>query len=56
MTSKVIVSYATTRGKLKTKIEPIELVDLKRAAVEIAEANKALYKVVLKKEIRLPWE
>lgn len=53
---KVVVAYATTRGTLKTKIEAIELVDLKRAAVDIAEANKAIYKVILRREIPLPWE
>lgn len=53
---KVVVSYASTRGKLKTNSEKTELIDLKRVVLEIAEANKALYKVVLNREIPFPWE
>lgn len=55
-TEKVNLNTATTRGKLKTKSESISQVDLKRIVVDIAEANKALYKMVLKKDIPLPWE
>lgn len=54
--NKVLISFATTRGKLKTTSDEVELVDLKRAVVEIAEANQALYKVVLGRDIPLPWE
>jgi len=53
---QVTISFATTRGKLKTNIDEVKVVDLKRVVVEIAEANKALYKAVLGREIPLPWE
>ncbi len=45
----------SARGKLKVSTEQVSLEDIKRAAIEIEEANRALYKLVLGRELQAAW-
>lgn len=55
-TGRVEMAVGSARGSLKTKVEAVSVEDIKRASVEIAEAQRALYKLVLRRELPLPWE
>lgn len=50
------LATGSARGKLNVKVEPVKVEDIRRAIVEINEAVRALYKLVLKREIAPPWE
>lgn len=55
-TGRVEMPIGSARGSLKTKVETISVEDIKRASVEIDEAQRALYKLVLRRELPPPWE
>ena len=50
------MAVGSARGKLKTAVESIALEDIKRASIEIDEANRALYKLVLKRDLPPSWQ
>jgi hypothetical protein len=45
------MAVGSARGKLKTKVEIVTIADIRRAVVEIDEAQTALYKLVLGRDI-----
>lgn len=45
-TNKIEIAQGSARGKLHTKIESIELADIKRASIEIDEAQVTLYNLI----------
>lgn len=50
------MAVGSARGKLKTSVEPVALEDIKRASIEIDEANRALYKLVLQRDLPPSWQ
>jgi hypothetical protein len=54
-TGKVQMAKGSARGTLSFKVQNISLEDIRRAAVAINEAHRALYKLVFKREIPAPW-
>lgn len=50
------MATGSARGSLKTKIETVFVEDIKRANVEIDEAKRALYKLILQKDLPSLWE
>jgi len=55
-TGMVEMASGSARGSLKTRIDTVNLNDLKRTAIEIHTANLALYKLVLRREPKPIWE
>lgn len=55
-TGKIEMAQGSARGKLKTAVEIIEVTEIKRAIIEIDEAQSALYKLVLGKDIGPLWK
>ena len=55
-TNKVSLPQLSARGKLKTKVEEIELADVIRASTEIDEAQMSLVKLVLGVEYKPTWK
>lgn len=53
---KFHMPVGSARGSLKTRIDPISVEDVKRACVEIDEANRALYKLVLERDLPPAWQ
>ena len=51
VTGKIEMAIGSARGKLKVSVEPIEPVDIRRAAIQIHEAMRDLYRLVLRKSI-----
>jgi hypothetical protein len=45
----------SARGSLKTKIEVVSIEDIKRASIQISEAQRALHELVTGREIPPPW-
>ncbi len=45
------MAIGSARGKLKTKVEIITIADIRKAVIDIDEAQAALYKLVLKRDI-----
>jgi hypothetical protein len=54
-TNRMEMAIGSARGKLKTAVEPVTLEDIKRASMEIDEANRALYKLVLRRDLPPSW-
>ena len=52
---KVEMATSSARGTLKFSVEKVDLVDIRRAAMTIHEAQLALYKLVLKADITPIW-
>lgn len=50
------MAQGSARGKLKTKVEQISIIDLRRAIIDINEAHRVLYTLVFKREIPPLWE
>ncbi|WP_371229070.1 hypothetical protein ACAW63_22685 [Pseudomonas sp. QE6] len=46
-TGKMKMANGSARGTLKVSVDTVELADIRRASIEINEANVALYKLVL---------
>lgn len=55
-TGKVMVSYASARGTLKTSVEVVHLNDIKEAAAKIHEASCALHSLVTGRQLKPMWE
>lgn len=53
---RIDMAHGTARGKLKTNIEPIDVGDIRRAIIEIDEAQVSLYKLVLGRDIEPVWK
>jgi hypothetical protein len=51
----VVMAVGSARGALKTKVEVISLEDIKRASIQIDEAQRALYKLVLRRDLPPAW-
>jgi hypothetical protein len=49
------MAVGSARGKLKMAVEPVTLEDIKRVSIEIDEANRALYKLVLRRDFAPSW-
>jgi hypothetical protein len=54
-TGLIEMAVGSARGVLKTKTEVISITDIKRACVQINDATRALYKLVLHRDIPPPW-
>jgi hypothetical protein len=50
-TGMMEMAIGSARGALKTKIEAISIEDIKRASIQIHDACRALYKLVLRRDI-----
>jgi hypothetical protein len=50
------MGQGSARGKLNISIDAIDIVDIKRAAIEIHYAQNSLYKLVLCRELKPFWE
>ncbi len=46
----------SARGKLKTQVEKVEIADIKRATMEIDEAQVSLYKLILGVDMEPTWK
>lgn len=55
-TERVEIAYGSARGKLKTTTDSLELADIKRAVIEISDAQAALYQLILKRKIEPGWK
>jgi hypothetical protein len=55
-TGNLEMATGSARGKLSVKVEVVTVQDIRRATVAISEATRALYKLVLKRDIPPPWE
>jgi hypothetical protein len=55
-TGKVMVSYASARGTLKTSVEVVHLNDIKEATAKIHEASCALHSLVTGQQLKPMWE
>ena len=55
-TNRIEMPQASARGKLKINIEPIDVTDIKKAIIEIDEAQISLYKLIFGREIKPVWE
>jgi hypothetical protein len=55
-TGKMEMGIGSARGKLSFKVEEISLEDIRRAAIAVSEAQRALYKLVLRRDVPPPWE
>lgn len=55
-TGKVMVSYASARGTLKTSVEVVHLNDIKEAIAKIHEASCALHSLVTGQQLKPMWE
>ena len=52
----LLMAIGSARGKLKTAVESVSLEDIKRASIEIDEANRGLYKLVFKRDLPPSWQ
>jgi len=50
------MAVGSAREKLKVEVRTVALTEIKRATVEISEAMRALYKVVLMRDVPPAWE
>ena len=55
-TKVACLPLATARGTLKARIETVTPTDIRRACVEVHNAHRALYKLVLRKDYPPIWE
>ncbi|MFZ2955433.1 MAG: hypothetical protein WA705_00855 [Candidatus Ozemobacteraceae bacterium] len=55
-TGLVEMAKGTARGSLKTSISQRSFAEIRKVAMEIHEAHLALYKLVLKREMKPIWE
>ena len=46
-TGMVEMAIGSARGSLKVRVETVDIADIRRASIEISEAQNALYKLVL---------
>jgi hypothetical protein len=53
---KFHMAVGSARGNMKTRVDQISVQDVKRACVQIDEANRALYKLVLKRDLPPSWQ
>lgn len=53
---QVVISYASARGSLKTKVEAVHLQDLREATAKIHEAMCSLHTLVTGHEVKPLWE
>ena len=54
-TGNMEMAIGSARGKLKTNIEVITIANIRRAVIEIDEAQAALYKLVLGQNVKPVW-
>ena len=50
-TGKMMMATASFRGKVDATVRPVSLGDIRRASVAIDDAQRALYKLVLRRDI-----
>ncbi len=55
-TNELELVMSSARGKLKTNVSKIDMSEIKKVVIDIDEANSALYKLILKKELKPVWE
>jgi hypothetical protein len=54
-TGLIEMAVGSARGALKTKIEIVSIEDIKRASIQMNEAQRSLYKLVLRRDIPPAW-
>jgi hypothetical protein len=54
--SEIVMASGSARGSLKTTVQKISIVDIRRATVAIHEAQLRLYKLVLERDIEPIWK
>ena len=54
-TRKVEMAVGSARGSLKVSVEQFEIEDIRRATISIDEAQAALYKLVLQRDLGPVW-
>ena len=52
---KFHMAVGSARGNVKTRVDQVSIEDVKRACIQIDEATRALYKVVLKRDLLPAW-
>jgi hypothetical protein len=55
-TGRTQMPQMSARGKLKVQIENVEIADIKRATIEIDDAQRSLYKLVLGQNLEPTWK
>jgi len=50
------MAVGSARGTIKTRVDRVSIEDVKRACVQIDEANRAFYKLVLKRALPPAWQ
>jgi len=55
-TGNMEIAIGSARGSLKTIVQRIDKVDIRKASMEIHQAHLNLYKLVLNQELRPMWE
>jgi hypothetical protein len=50
------MAVGSARGNIKTRVDQVSVEDVKRACVQIDAANRALYKLVLKRDLPPAWQ
>lgn len=55
-TGKAEMALGSARGSLKVSVEQIDIADIRRATMSIDEAQAALYKLVLQRDIGPVWQ
>ena len=50
-TGEIVILQASSRGKLKTSIGTFDITDIKMGIIEIYEAQAALYKIIMGKDL-----
>ncbi len=55
-TERLEMPVGSARGSIKTTVEAVSVEDVKYACVQIDEANRVLYKLVLRRKLLPPWQ
>lgn len=54
--NQYMLPQGSARGKVKVSVEPVTVEDIHKVSREIHEAQLALYKLVLKRDVRPVWQ
>lgn len=55
-TQELELATGSSRGKLKTDVRKFKLEEIKKAIIDIDEANAALYELILKRKLKPVWK
>jgi hypothetical protein len=52
---EIVMASGSARGSLRTELRNIRIADVRRATMNIDEAFRGLYKLILQKDVSPPW-